>query len=64
MSEKKYESIWWVSTLLTFILFNINNMTIRNDVIYIGLFIVYALFIFFVRINYNKYIKEKQEKNI
>ena len=62
MNEKKYDSIFWSSTLLTFILFNINNMTIRNDIIYIGLFIVYALFMCIVRINYNKYIKENRNK--
>lgn len=56
--HEKYESIWRISTLLAFILILGNSFTLKNDIISIVIFIVYAVFMTIVGITNKKYKKK------
>lgn len=59
--HEKYESIWWLSSLLALALLIINNLTLRSDPLYIVIFIVYVVFMSVVGITNHRYKKKKQD---
>ncbi|OJT66442.1 hypothetical protein BFP46_24905 [Bacillus licheniformis] len=59
--HEKYDTILYTSALLGFILFIINNRTVRSDLLYICIFIVFAVFISAVGIVNHRYKKRKQD---
>ncbi|KRT93098.1 MULTISPECIES: hypothetical protein [Bacillus] len=54
MSDKKYESIWWYTTLLMFLLMILNNFVMKIEILNVIIAAVYIVFMGIVKIKHKK----------
>ncbi len=58
MSEKKYESIHWYSTMLVFLIIILNSIFIKIEVLTVIAAVVYIVFMVIIRSRWKKANKD------